>query len=265
MNGLLSILWYKNEHFFKKLQTFFFFFFLLLIDKKQRRKIFFFVNVIEWCAIVNSLQVIEFNQIDDDFFSRNFRLLFFYASFFISFFLDQDFFNQINILYGNITDYCTPQTCEVMSAGPKYVYLWADGQIIKKPIKVSAPEYVDYLMTCMFVCLDWYEWMNEWMKRKKEKRERKERIEITRCIWYCLLSWNQGFNRLWMMRQFFQHVLIKHSQRISKIMRKQLWKDYLEVKFMKIDWNAKETKRETKRETRSECLIALFLHCSRLF
>jgi len=34
-----------------------------------------------------------------------------------------------------------------MSAGPKYEYLWADGKDIKKPIKVSAPEYADYLMT----------------------------------------------------------------------------------------------------------------------
>lgn len=29
----------------------------------------------------------------------------------------------------------------------RYEYLWADGKNIKKPIKVSAPEYADYLMT----------------------------------------------------------------------------------------------------------------------
>lgn len=34
-----------------------------------------------------------------------------------------------------------------MSAGPKYEYLWADGQAVKKPIKCSAPQYIDYLMT----------------------------------------------------------------------------------------------------------------------
>ena len=34
-----------------------------------------------------------------------------------------------------------------MSAGPKYEYHWADGQTIKKPIKCSAPKYIDYLMT----------------------------------------------------------------------------------------------------------------------
>lgn len=69
-----------------------------------------------------------------------------------------------------------------MSAGPKffflfiieidynrYEYLWADGEVIKKPIKVSgkknrkkwiirlflkAPEYVDYLMTWIQGILD---------------------------------------------------------------------------------------------------------------
>jgi len=65
-----------------------------------------------------------------------------------------DFFNQINLLYGSITEFCTPQTCEVMSAGPKYEYLWADGETIKKPIKVTAPEYVDYLMTWVQGILD---------------------------------------------------------------------------------------------------------------
>jgi len=58
-----------------------------------------------------------------------------------------DFFNQINMLYGTITEFCTPQSCSVMSAGPKYEYHWADGVTIKKAIRVSAPEYVDYLMT----------------------------------------------------------------------------------------------------------------------
>ena len=58
-----------------------------------------------------------------------------------------DFFNQINMLYGTITDNCTQETCQVMSAGPKFEYLWADGTSVKKPIKCSAPKYIDYLMT----------------------------------------------------------------------------------------------------------------------
>lgn len=65
-----------------------------------------------------------------------------------------DFFNQINMLYGTISEYCTPVKCEVMSAGPKYEYHWADGVKIKKPIKCSAPDYIDYLMTWVQCQLD---------------------------------------------------------------------------------------------------------------
>jgi len=58
-----------------------------------------------------------------------------------------DFFNQINMLYGTITEFCTEESCSVMAAGPKYEYHWADGYVVKKPIKCSAPKYIDYLMT----------------------------------------------------------------------------------------------------------------------
>jgi hypothetical protein len=51
------------------------------------------------------------------------------------------------MLYGTVTEFCTEETCPVMSAGPKYEYHWADGHIIKKPIKCSSPKYIDYLMT----------------------------------------------------------------------------------------------------------------------
>ncbi|WP_411023858.1 Mob1/phocein family protein, partial [Salmonella sp. s51228] len=44
-----------------------------------------------------------------------------------------DFFNQIDMLYGTVTDACTQDGCPVMSAGPKYEYHWADGKDIKKP------------------------------------------------------------------------------------------------------------------------------------
>ena len=59
-----------------------------------------------------------------------------------------DFFNEISLLYGTITEFCLPTTCPVMCAGPHYQYLWADttGKY-KQPVKVSAPEYVDLLMS----------------------------------------------------------------------------------------------------------------------
>jgi MOB kinase activator 1 len=50
-----------------------------------------------------------------------------------------DFFNQINMLYGTLTEYCTPETCPVMCAGPRYEYHWMDGVTVKKPLKCSAP------------------------------------------------------------------------------------------------------------------------------
>eukprot|EP00897_Mesotaenium_endlicherianum_P006663 jgi/Mesen1/6024/ME000306S05285 len=61
-----------------------------------------------------------------------------------------DFYNQVNLLYGTLGEFCTPEHCPTMSAGPKYEYRWADGVHIKKPIEVSAPKYVEYLM-------DWVE------------------------------------------------------------------------------------------------------------
>ncbi|EGR30523.1 mps one binder kinase activator-like 1b, putative [Ichthyophthirius multifiliis] len=71
-----------------------------------------------------------------------------------------EFYNEISILYGTLMEFCTQESCPIMSAGPKqkkqkqqnkkkkrYEYLWADGQNVKTPLKVSACEYIDYLMT----------------------------------------------------------------------------------------------------------------------
>ncbi|KAJ3024149.1 hypothetical protein HKX48_005549 [Thoreauomyces humboldtii] len=57
-----------------------------------------------------------------------------------------DFYNQINLLYGCISEYCTAQNCPTMTAGPRYEYLWADGKTIVKPIKCTAPEYIEFLL-----------------------------------------------------------------------------------------------------------------------
>jgi len=53
----------------------------------------------------------------------------------------------VNLLYGMLIEFCTTESCPVMSAGPKYEYLWADGTNVKTPLKVSAAEYIEYLMT----------------------------------------------------------------------------------------------------------------------
>ncbi|CAL4939898.1 unnamed protein product [Urochloa decumbens] len=65
-----------------------------------------------------------------------------------------DFFNNVNILYTTLMEDCTPDTCSIMSAGPKYGYRWADGVKIKIPITVSAPMYVEYLMDWIEAQLD---------------------------------------------------------------------------------------------------------------
>ena len=57
-----------------------------------------------------------------------------------------EFYNDINLLYGMLEEFCTKKSCPVMSAGPKYEYLWAD-ENKKAPLKVSASEYIEYLMT----------------------------------------------------------------------------------------------------------------------
>eukprot|EP01012_Entosiphon_sulcatum_P008678 TRINITY_DN14761_c0_g1_i1.p1 TRINITY_DN14761_c0_g1~~TRINITY_DN14761_c0_g1_i1.p1 ORF type:complete len:226 (-),score=57.07 TRINITY_DN14761_c0_g1_i1:58-735(-) len=56
-----------------------------------------------------------------------------------------DFYNIANVLYGSITEFCTNETCKVMSSGPRFEYLWREDPK-KKPMKVSAPQYVEYLM-----------------------------------------------------------------------------------------------------------------------
>jgi MOB kinase activator 1 len=57
-----------------------------------------------------------------------------------------DFYNITNVLYGSLTEFCTPATCPIMSSGPRYEYLWKDGQLFPKATKLSAPQYVHLLM-----------------------------------------------------------------------------------------------------------------------
>jgi len=69
-----------------------------------------------------------------------------------------DLFNEINLVYGMISEYCTEQSCPVMTAalptGHTCEYCWADGDQIKTPIKVSAPQYMDYLFAWVQRSLD---------------------------------------------------------------------------------------------------------------
>ncbi|KAH8352618.1 hypothetical protein KR084_005312 [Drosophila pseudotakahashii] len=61
-----------------------------------------------------------------------------------------DFFNRINLLYGTVSEFCNETTCPTMSGGSRYEYLWADGDLYKKPTALSAQKYIEHLM-------DWIE------------------------------------------------------------------------------------------------------------
>jgi MOB kinase activator 1 len=65
-----------------------------------------------------------------------------------------DFYNQINMLYGTITEFCSPTTCPRMIATDEYEYLWQETtsvngalpQLPKRPISLPACEYIENLM-----------------------------------------------------------------------------------------------------------------------
>ncbi|OAX84283.1 hypothetical protein ACJ72_01348 [Emergomyces africanus] len=52
----------------------------------------------------------------------------------------------INLLYGSITEFCSPQSCPEMKATDEFEYLWQDSENYKRPTKMPAPQYVEHLM-----------------------------------------------------------------------------------------------------------------------
>ncbi|KAJ3260433.1 Mitotic exit network component [Boothiomyces macroporosus] len=56
-----------------------------------------------------------------------------------------DFYNQLNLLFATCQQ-CTRNNCPVMNAGQKYEFHWCDGVEFKRPIKLSAPEYITNLL-----------------------------------------------------------------------------------------------------------------------
>ena len=57
-----------------------------------------------------------------------------------------DFYNDISLLYGAISEICTVATCPAMTCGPKHSYLWADGVKILTPVELPACQYINSLM-----------------------------------------------------------------------------------------------------------------------
>ena len=65
-----------------------------------------------------------------------------------------DLFNEVELVYGTVSDYCTEASCPRMCAGRKWEYKWADGKVITRPIEVSAPRYVELLLSWVSEQLD---------------------------------------------------------------------------------------------------------------
>lgn len=53
---------------------------------------------------------------------------------------------QINILYGTITQFCSPGSCPRMIGRDEYEYLWQDDKTNKLPTELSV-EYTDNLVS----------------------------------------------------------------------------------------------------------------------
>jgi len=56
-----------------------------------------------------------------------------------------DLFNEVGLVFGMISDFCTEYACPKMTAGANYEYKWADNKKYPKPTDVSAPKYVELL------------------------------------------------------------------------------------------------------------------------
>eukprot|EP01129_Flabellula_baltica_P004953 TRINITY_DN1761_c0_g1_i1.p1 TRINITY_DN1761_c0_g1~~TRINITY_DN1761_c0_g1_i1.p1 ORF type:complete len:208 (-),score=35.70 TRINITY_DN1761_c0_g1_i1:17-640(-) len=53
-----------------------------------------------------------------------------------------EFYNQVHLLYGCVSEFCTNQSCPTMSAGTSFHYVWKQTRFKKKTL-LTAPQYVD--------------------------------------------------------------------------------------------------------------------------
>ncbi|GAA5948128.1 hypothetical protein JCM3765_007121 [Sporobolomyces pararoseus] len=56
-----------------------------------------------------------------------------------------DLFNNLNLFYSVVTEFCTVENNPTMSAGPGMDYTWIDAN--RKRVKLPAPQYIDYVLT----------------------------------------------------------------------------------------------------------------------
>jgi hypothetical protein len=124
-----------------------------------------YVDIMEWVA-VNSMSS-PFRHLQ--------RLMADFTVFFVGVNITVfDFFQNLNMFYGVISECCTQQSCPTMSAGPTYVlstlrptfrpityralctgrlnYTWINQD--RKSVQLPAPTYIDYVMTWVQNLLD---------------------------------------------------------------------------------------------------------------
>ncbi|KAG9664152.1 maintenance of ploidy protein mob1, partial [Aureobasidium melanogenum] len=58
-----------------------------------------------------------------------------------------DFYNQINLLYGAITEFCSPHSCPEMKATDEFEYLWHHPPEFPRPVRLPAPSYISNLLS----------------------------------------------------------------------------------------------------------------------
>lgn len=56
-----------------------------------------------------------------------------------------EFYQYLNLFYGVIAEFITPQTCPTMNAGPGVDYLWTDAN--KNPVRLPSNTYIDFVLT----------------------------------------------------------------------------------------------------------------------
>jgi len=63
-----------------------------------------------------------------------------------------DFFTNLNLFLGVLSECCTQQSCPTMSAGPGVDYTWVDNN--RRQLRLAAPTYIDFVTTWIQNSLD---------------------------------------------------------------------------------------------------------------
>jgi MOB kinase activator 1 len=54
--------------------------------------------------------------------------------------------HQLDLIWGMISEFCTPDNCPQMTAGQGYKYLWPSENPAAPPVQLTAPDYIKRLL-----------------------------------------------------------------------------------------------------------------------